>query len=283
MSRVQFGIRLHDVKGCTLEEKIKNAKCQGFCCVHLALSKVMGEIPSGDGALTPGYAMYVRKLFERAGLDIAVLGCYLNLAHPDEKELQKILGNYKDHIRFAALLGCGVVGTETGAPNAEYQHEPACRSEEALQVLIRNLRQVVEYAEEMGVVVAIEPVAKHIVYSPERARRVLDEIHSPNLQVILDPVNLLDETNYPQQDTVIEEAIRLLGRDTAVIHLKDYRPEQGMIRSMAAGTGQMDYRQILKFAQTQKPYIQATLEDTTPENAVSARLSLEAEAEKIKI
>lgn len=275
MGKMQLGIRLHDVMGNSLEEKIQHAKCQGFQCVHLALSKVMGDIPSGNEALTPGYAMYVKRLFEQAGMDIAVLGCYQNLTHPDAAALQKILENYKAHIRFAALLGCGVVGTETGAPNAAYQYEPACRSEEALELLIRNLRQVVDYAEQMGVIVAIEPVAKHIVYSPERARRVLDEIASPNLQIILDPVNLLDEMNYQEQAAVIEKAIRILGDDVAVLHLKDYRAEQGDIRSMAAGTGQMDYRSILAFAEARKPYIQATLEDTTPENAVEARCFIE--------
>ncbi len=275
MEKIQLGIRLHDVSGATLEEKTEHAKCQGFSCVHLALSKVMGDVPCGSGALTPGFAMYVKRLFEDAGLDIAVLGCYQNLAHPDEAALQKILENYKAHIRFAALLGCGVVGTETGAPNAAYQYEPACRSEEVLERLIQNLRQVVAYAEQMGVIIAIEPVAKHIVYSARRARQVLDEIASPNLQIILDPVNLLDESNYREQDAVFEEALELLGEDVAVIHLKDYVVEQEGLRAVAAGEGQMDYRSILAFVERQKPYIQATLENTTPDNAVFARMFIE--------
>ena len=277
MEKIQLGIRLHDVSGATLEEKIEHAKCQGFRCAHLALSKVMGTIPCKNGALTPGFAMYVKHLFENAGMDIAVLGCYQNLAHPEEAALKKILENYKAHIRFAALLGCGVVGTETGAPNAAYQYEPACRSEEALEVLICNLRQVVAYAEKMGVIVAIEPVAKHIVYSAERARRVLDEIDSPNLQIILDPVNLLDESNYREQDAVFAEALDLLGEDVAVIHLKDYVVEKNGLRAVAAGEGQMDYQRILAFVRQHKPYIQATLENTTPETAVAAREFLEAQ------
>ncbi len=282
MKRMRLGIRLHDVKGTTLEEKTENAKCQGFQCVHLALSKVMGDIPSRDGALTPGYAMHVRRLFEHAGLDIAVLGCYQNLAHPDAAAMEKILENYKAHIRFASLLGCGVVGTETGAPNAAYQYEPACRSEEALELLIRNLRQIVDYAEQMGVIIAIEPVAKHIVYSAKRARKVLDEINSPNLQIILDPVNLLDETNYREQDAVVQEAIELLGEDIAVIHLKDFIAQDGRLKAVAAGSGEMHYDRLLAFAENQKPYIQATLEDTTPDNAVAARVFLEECLERIQ-
>ena len=152
---MQLGIRLHDTKNLPLEERLIEVNKQGFSCVHLALSKVIRENSVAPEALTPGYAMFLKRLFSEKRLDIAVLGCYLNLANPDPDKLKEITEKYKAHIRFASLLGCGVVGTETGAPNAEYKYEPACHSEEALELFIRNLRPVVEYAEKMGVIFAI--------------------------------------------------------------------------------------------------------------------------------
>ena len=175
------------------------------------------------------------------------------------------------HIRIASWLGCGVVGTETGAPNETYTAVPECHGEEALQTFITNLRPVVKYAEQMGVVMAIEPVWKHIVYNPARARRVLDEINSPNLQIILDPVNLLDYCNYKDQVAIVDEAIDLLGEDVAMVHLKDFIPEDGKLRSVGCGLGQMDYTSVLKFMKERKPFIHATLEDTTPENNVQVK------------
>lgn len=268
---MQLGIRLHDTKDFPLPERLDEVNRQGFSCVHLALSKVIKENSVAPEALTPGYAMYLKRLFWDKKLDIAVLGCYLNLANPNPEKLKEIVEKYKAHIRFASLLGCGVVGTETGAPNEEYKHEPACHSEEALELFIKNLRPVVEYAEEMGVILAIEPVWKHIVCNPRRARRVLDEINSPNLQIILDPVNLLDVSNYKQQVEIVEEAIDLLGKDVAVVHIKDYVIKDGNIDSVAAGCGKMDYTALMKFIKERKPYIHATLENTVPENAVQAR------------
>ena len=254
---------------------------QGFTCGHLALSKVLDKQLAQAEALTPGYAMYLKRLFEKNELDIAVLGCYLNLANPNPEKLKEIVEKYKAHIRFASHLGCGVVGTETGAPNEEYKHEPACHTEEALQLFIQNLRPIVEYAEKMGVIFAIEPVWKHIVCNPARARRVLDEINSPNLQIILDPVNLLDISNYQDQVAIVEEAIELLGKDVAVVHIKDYVVKDGKLDSVAAGTGMMNYDAIIKFIKEKKPYIHTTLENTVPENAVQAKehiLKLWAEA-----
>ncbi len=268
---MQLGIRLHDIKKAPLEERLSIAHEQGFACGHLALSKVISEYPVDDGALTPGYALYLKKLFAKNELDIAVLGCYLNLANPNPESLNKIRKRYLTHIRFASLLDVGVVGTETGAVNEEYKFEERNHSEEALDIFIHNVRPVVEYAEKMGVIFAIEPVYKHIVCNPKRARRVLDEINSPNLQIIFDPVNLLDISNYKNRDEIIEEAMELLGDDIAMIHIKDFVVEDGKLVSVAAGTGEMDYTKIMKFIRERKPYVHVTLENTVPENAVVAR------------
>ena len=268
---MQLGIRLHDIKKAPLPERLKIAEEQGFACGHLALSKVISEYPVDDGALTPGYALYLKRLFEKYHLDIAVLGCYLNLANPHPESLAKITHRYLAHIRFASLLGVGVVGTETGAVNEEYRFEEKNHSDEALEIFIRNVKPVVEYAEKMGVIFAIEPVYKHIVCNPIRAREVLDKIGSPNLQIIFDPVNLLDSCNYRDRDAIIEEAIDLLGEDIAMIHIKDFVVQDGELVSVAAGTGEMDYGKIIRFIKERKPYVHVTLENTVPENAVEAR------------
>lgn len=268
---MQLGIRLHDTKKLPFEERIADVQQLGFKCGHLALAKVIDEFPTTDEALTPGLAMYIRNVFARNNVDIAVLGCYLNLANPNQEKLAQITHRYMAHIRFASWMGCGVVGTETGAPNETYTHVPECHGEEALQTFIKNLRPVVKYAEQMGVVMAIEPVWKHIVCNPARARRVLDEIASPNLQIILDPVNLLDICNYKDQVAIVDEAIEVLGKDVAMVHLKDFVVEENKLVSVGAGLGQMDYTSVIKFMKTRKPFIHATLENTTPENNLQVK------------
>lgn len=263
---MQLGIRLHDTTKLPFEERIADVHNLGFACGHLALAKVIDEFPTTDEALTPGLAMYIKNVFAKNHVDIAVLGCYLNLANPNKEQLEKTVHRYMAHIRFASWLGCGVVGTETGAPNETYSFTPECHTEEALQLFIQNVRPVVKYAEQMGVVFAIEPVYRHIVWNPKQARRVLDEIQSPNLQIIFDPVNLLDIANYRDREEIIGEAIELLGPDIAMVHLKDFRVEGEKMVSVGCGLGEMDYTDILKFMKERKPFIHATLEDTKPEN-----------------
>ena len=215
---IQFGLRLHDAEKLPLEQVLPLVRQRGFTCAHLALSKSLKEVPNTPSALTPGYAAYLRRLFAQNGIDIAVLGNYLNLA-----------------------------------------------------TFIRNFKPVVRCAEQYGVTIAIEPVVKHIVYDAKRARTVLDEIGSPNLQILFDPVNLLNMENVDRREEVFAEAIELLGKDIAMIHFKDFlrKDAGGQLAATGAGQGGMeDYRTILRFAKQEKPYIFATLENTTPENAV---------------
>jgi len=279
---LQLGLRLHDGEKLPLEQLLPLVRQKGFTCTHLALSKAMKEYPCTPSALTPGYAVYLRNLFQKNQLDVAVLGCYLNLAHPDGAAIAAIQEKYFAHIRFASLLGCGMVGTETGAPNPEYRACPECRSEAALSTFITNLKPVVRCAEQYGVTIAIEPVARHIVWNAKRCRQVLDEIGSHNLQVLFDPVNLLDLDNVDHRDEVFHEAIELLGADIAMLHLKDFvRVEEGYgLKSVGAGTGEMDYSRIMKFVKAEKPFLWTTLENTTPDNAVACREAMQQAYDK---
>ncbi len=267
---MQLGIRFHDTEKIGFEDRVGKVHDLGFKCAHIALSKIE-DIPSAPGGLTPGYGKYIKKVFEKNDVDIAVLGCYLNLADPDEERIRGIRSKYEASIRFASYIGAGMVGTETGAPNSEYKSTPSCRSQEALDVFISRLKDVVGYAEKLGVIVAIEPVAKHIVWNADRAREVLDTIGSPNLKIIFDPVNLLDETNYGEREEIFAHTMEVLGPDIVMLHLKDFVVEDGKLKSVGCGLGEMDYENILRYIKAEKPFIHATLENTTPENHIQCR------------
>lgn len=275
---MNIGIRLHDTLGTNLEEHLRSAREQGFRCAHIAMSKCVPGFSMKDAPtlLTDELAQEVRALLEKYDMECAVLGCYLNLATPDEEELAASVACYKAHLRFARAIGAGVVGTETGAPNTGYKTVPECFTEESLQLFIDRVRPVVQYAEEIGAVLAIEPVCRHIVSTPERARKVLDAIGSPNLQIILDTVNLLNMRNHTRMDELVAQSIELFGERIRVLHMKDYQPVEGAedVKSMACGTGMMDYTRLLAFAKAH-PGLPMTLEDTVPANAVAAREHLE--------
>ena len=128
---------------------------------------------------------------------------------------------------------------------------------------------------------ALEPVYKHIMWNPKQTRKVLDAIDSPNLRIIFDPVNLLDISNYERREEIFVEAMENFGDEIAMINLKDFTVEEGKLNACAAGSGMMNYDAILKYAKQHKPYVHATLENTTPENAVKAREFIEKRYEVV--
>ncbi|MBP5163860.1 MAG: hypothetical protein ILP08_00290 [Lachnospiraceae bacterium] len=74
--------------------------------------------------------------------------------------------------------------------------------------------------------------------------------------------------------------MELLSEEIAVIHLKDFIPEKredGSInmKPCGCGLGAMTYDDIIEFAVRKKPFIEATLENTTPDDATQCRNHIE--------
>lgn len=268
---MKIGIRAHDMEKAPLDQLVKNIHDKGFSCTQLALSKAIYEFNVEPEAMTPGMAMHIKDIFLKNNVDIAVLGCYLNISNPHKEDNKQVKEVYKTHMRFASHLGCGMVGTETGAVNREYKFEEANHSKEALDLFIENCKEVVEYAEKMGVIFGIEPVATHIVSDIERAHKVLQSIQSPNLQIILDPVNLLSIQNYKEHEDIINGAFQLFGKDIAVIHAKDYIVKDNSLISVPAGNGSLNYELLMGHIKKKKPFIHVLLEDTKPDNAIMTK------------
>ncbi len=282
-SSLRCGIRLHDTAPGTLTERLAGAAKQGFCCAHVALSKIYDGFSMGEATtrLTADFAEEVGGAFQRTGMRCALLGCYLQLAQKDGEALEKTREIYRAHLRFARLMGAELVGTETPAKGLRFADGPAAESEEAFRLLIRGLRPLIRDAEEEGVTLAVEPVFCDIVSTPERAERMLDALGSDRVQIILDAVNLLSNETAQHPDGVIGEAIRRLGDRVRLLHMKDFMLSPVEARPLAAACGQggMRYEALVSFALRRG--LPMTLENTAPDNAEAARLYLEAIAGKL--
>jgi sugar phosphate isomerase/epimerase len=248
-----IGIRLHDTIEGSFEEKTAFIKTQGFSHIHLALSKV--GMPSKPADLTPDYADSIKNIL--GDTKICVLGCYKNLGAENFDSLKK---EYEANIIMGKTLGAAVVGTESATEADSLNH-----SEESYNRVIKNIAALMPAAEESGVFFAVEPVYKHIIWNTETALKMLRDIRSDNLKIIFDPVNLLDISNIDDRDRVFAEFIDKLGEYIKVIHIKDFIKENGGLKSVGAGFGEMggSFKNIIKFAGD----LPISLENTTPETA----------------
>ena len=264
---LNIGARTHDFANGTIDEIARIISEKNFNSIQLALKKSIKGFKGIKGEISPGFANNIRLNLEKKHIRIAVLGCYINMGHPDKEEMEKLSYYFKEHIRYARDFGCSIVGTETGSLNADYSFNQANHGQEALEHFINNLRPLVEEAEKFGVVVAIEAVTKHIVNNPERMKEVLDRIKSNNLQVIFDPVNLLDENNYENQEEIVDKAFELFGDRIAIIHSKDFIVENEKIKTVYTGQGLFNYKHLIKKLKEGKPNIDILLENAVPEKS----------------
>lgn len=271
---MEIGIRLHDTKPGTLRERLNYAAEQGFSCVQLAMGKAVPGFRMNDAPalLTEELAEDVRRELTQTGISCAVLGCYLKLADPNEEEAARTREIYLAHLRFAGLIGARCVGTET--PLADGTEGPECRTEDAYRLFMDRIRPIARAAEETGTVLAIEPVCSHIIHDAGLAERMLEELKSEHVQIILDAVNLIDSAHTETAGSLIADAVNRLGNRVTVLHMKDFVPEPGAARPrpVPCGKGQMDYRPLLQLARDRE--LPMTLENTTPENAEQTRIWL---------
>jgi hypothetical protein len=97
--------------------------------------------------------------------------------------------------------------------------------------LIAALGQAVRIADRHEVTLAVEPEIHNVVHSVSKARRLLDEIDSSWLKIVIDPANLVGESILARIDEILDEAFDWLGRDIVLAHAKDPCIDEGAMAS----------------------------------------------------
>lgn len=235
-------------------------RAEGLDCVQLALGKAIEGLELHTGVLNPELAAATCAAFARHGVRIEVLGCYINPIHPDTTERRMLLDLFKDHLRHARGFGCHIIALESGSLNADQSFHRGNAGEAVYQDLLCSMEELVAEAERCGVVVGIEAVASHVLSTPARMRRLLDDIPSSRLQVVFDPVNLLTLENCHDHRDIMRRSFDLFGDRMAVVHAKDFRIVDDVLVTCPAGSGMLDYPLLLSWLASNKPGTAVLLE-----------------------
>ncbi len=75
------------------------------------------------------------------------LYCYINPVNPDEKERQKAVAKFIEHLKYAKVIGADMVGTETGRYDAGFKVVPYTYTEGCYQLLLKSMREIVSGGE----------------------------------------------------------------------------------------------------------------------------------------
>lgn len=236
-----LGMRGHDLGRMTPETLADAIASLGFKATQIAPYKCF-EGPQ-EQYMTPEVLASIRELFASRGIAIPVLGSYVSASDKDDAVRDAAKAKYAESLRASRILGAYCVGTET-----THFRFPESEREAAYQRLLDFAKSVAKSAEACGAIAAIEPVAVHTLNTPELTRRLLDDVSSPNLKIILDVANLVTpQTTAPEaQMEILERCIACFGGEVVALHLKDGAFDaDGKWGNLPLGQGVMDWAKLL--------------------------------------
>lgn len=200
---------------------------------HLAAVRALGL--SGVGFHAGGRGLFdvtsaetaqVKKTFADAGMDIVQFGigfpdCLFAPEAAARDEVVKVIGR---GIEVAAELGAHVCLIRTGSlsSNGSYFPDAKNHSPEAWQRLRETVRRIADKAEAIGQTVVIETHLLTILESPEANQKIIAEVGSPRMKVVMDYTN-----HFPTMQSVFHSTERLnhifdlMGPISGVAHCKD--------------------------------------------------------------
>ena len=216
MPEYLIGARAHDYGRGLPEEMLKRLAADGFSCTQLAYKKAIAGVDSYQD-VTNELVCQTRQAMEITGVQVPVLGVYVELAAVDEELRRDHVEQFISQIPVCKALGASCMGSETTAMRKQ---PPGATVEDGQRQLLKSLDAILPVAEAYNVTVALEPVWHHALNTPETVRRVLDTMGSPNLKVLFDPANLMSREWMDRQDKLFGRAMELWGDKVMAVHFK---------------------------------------------------------------
>ena len=241
---MQLGIFAYTFVRPTVEEVLDAVRAHGLAHTEFNFTAIrMQEVPDQIDEAT---ARRVRTAAAERGITVTSVAGYINMVHPNLEQRQSDMERLLGLIRAARSFGTGVVALCTGSrdPHNMWRRHPANDDPDAWDDLCVSMADAVRVAEDHDVTLTFEPKVNNVVDTARKARRLLDEIKSPHLQVTFDGANIFHKGQLPRMHDLLTEAIDLLAGDIALAHTKglDHDGDAGHV---AVGHGKLDYRHYI--------------------------------------
>lgn len=248
-----LGVMLREVKRPSFDDSLERVHDMGFECVQLNLN--MLGLPTLPASLPSGKAGEIGASFWAYGLTLAAVSGTFNVAHPDDAVRKEGIVGIRTLCESAEKMGTQTITLCTGTRSSEnmWQSHPDNETADAWKVMLKTMRELVKIAEDHSIILAFETEVSNIVNTVDKAVRLLDEIQSENLKIVMDPANLLFPDDINRQREIFDEAFQKLGDKIALAHAKDvgeFDGSTGELKRVAAGKGLLDFEYYLHLIKT---------------------------------
>ncbi len=187
----------------------------------------------------------VRQDCAAHNVHIAGVSGTFNMAHPDPQVRADGIRRLGALAAATRALGASFISLCTGTRDRQdmWRAHPENDSPEAWHDLRETLEAALVIAESQGLLFGLEPESGNVVSSAAQARRLIDEMKSPRLKVILDPANLFhhgEVVNGELMRARLREALDLLAPDLHMAHAKEMAGD-GSLGGLPPGAGLVDW------------------------------------------
>ena len=224
----------------TLAAALDAVRAHGLGAVQFDLASA--GLPSMPDRIEPRQAAAIRADLEARRIAMAAVSGTFNIIHPDETERREGMRRLREIAAACPALGTRIITLSTGTRDAGnmWRHHPDNASEGAWRDAVQSMAEIATIGEEFGVTMAFEPEVNNVVDSARKARRMLDELRSPWVKVVIDGANVFHAGELPRMAEILDEAFALLGGDIVLAHAKDL-DHDGDAGNRPAGHGLLDY------------------------------------------
>jgi len=179
---------------------------------------------------------------------LAVNGTF-NMCHPDPLVRRDGISRFEKIASTCNVYGCNLITLCTGSRNLDsmWSPHPDNNTDQAWKDMIKTMEELIPISEKYNVFLGIEPEASNVVNSPVKAKKLIEEMKSSRLKIVLDGANLFQEGMAKRENVrpVISRAIELLAPWIILAHGKDIKEGEG-INFTCPGRGIIDFEFFLR-------------------------------------
>jgi len=235
---MKLGIFAKTFEGTDPAAVLKSAAEAGYTCVQYNMA--CSGLPPMPDEISEETARAVAEASKANGVEIVAVSGTYNMIHPD------VTVRRAGHRKLAALAArCADMGTAlitlctgTRDPIDQWKKHHDNDTAEAWSDLLEAMEKAIEIADRHNIDLGIEPEFANVVNSADKAHRLIEELKSPRIKIVLDPANLFEVVSLVEQHNLVSAAIDQLADMITMAHAKD-RQRDGSFAT--AGKGVLDY------------------------------------------
>ncbi|MGI9252983.1 MAG: sugar phosphate isomerase/epimerase family protein, partial [Thermomicrobiales bacterium] len=209
----------------------------GFNMTCAGLEDMPSDIPAETLAA-------IRQAADRAGVAIDSVSGTFNMAHPDPEVREGGLRRFAAVAHATRPLGASALNLCTGTRDTGHMWRWHDGNDDpsAWRDMAKTIADALVIAEAADVDLLVEPETGNVINSPQRALRLIEEMASTRLKIIVDVANMTDPGHEADISDAMDATFTLLADRFAMIHGKD-RTAEGKV--VPAGQGIVPWETLL--------------------------------------